>query len=281
MHGTWTMRDRELSLERVLVMGIVNVTPDSFSDGGEHATLESAVAHAKRLVAEGANLLDVGGESTRPGAPVVPAEEEKRRVVPVIAALARDVDVPLSVDTMKADVARAALVAGAHVVNDVTAGTHDAEMLDVVGRAEAGLVLMHMQGTPRTMQLEPRYADVVAEVRDYLQARATAAYEAGVPRLGIAVDPGIGFGKTLEHNLELLRNLRAFGRLGFPVLVGVSRKSFVGRLTGADAPKDRLEGTLAATSLAVANGANVIRTHDVAATKRAIAVAEAIAKGGA
>ena len=278
----WRIRDGSLPLgARTLLMGVVNVTPDSFSDGGKHATEGMAVAHGMTLLREGADILDVGGESTRPGAEPVDADEELRRVAPVVRRLAAAGAV-VSIDTMKATVAEAALAEGARIVNDVSAG-RDPEMLRVIARAGAGVVLMHMQGEPRTMQAEPRYDDVVKEVAAFLLERARAAESAGIARDAIALDPGIGFGKTMEHNLALLRGLRDIRALGYPVLVGASRKRFIGELTKEDAalpsPVDRLEGTLAAHVLARTNGADVIRCHDVRAHRRAFAVADAVGGG--
>ena len=258
------------------VMGIVNVTPDSFYDGGRCQTVDAALAHARRLLAEGADLIDVGGESTRPGARPVPAAEERARVLPVIAAVRAATDLPISIDTTKAEVAAAALAAGADIVNDVSAGRFDAAMLPLVAERGAGIVLMHMHGTPATMQDAPAYDDVVAEVRAFLAERAAAARAAGIAADRIVVDPGIGFGKRLEHNLALLAHLGRLAELGFPVAVGTSRKAFLGTLTG-DPPAERLAASIAAAVLAAARGARILRVHDVAATKRALAVAEAIA----
>ncbi|HUR69986.1 MAG TPA: dihydropteroate synthase [Candidatus Thermoplasmatota archaeon] len=281
MTRAWRIRDGELPLgPRTMIMGVVNVTPDSFSDGGKHPSEGTAVAHGLALLREGADILDVGGESTRPGAAPVSAEDELRRVLPVVKRLAA-AGARVSVDTWKASVARECLEAGAHVVNDVTAG-RDPAMFDVVARAGAGLVLMHMQGEPRTMQHAPRYDDVVKEVASFLVERARAAKAAGIARERIALDPGIGFGKAPEHNLALVRGLRDIARLGHPVLVGASRKMFIGLLTkeGAEVPSpvDRLEGTLAAHLVARERGADVIRAHDVRAHRRAFAVADAIGR---
>ncbi len=263
--------------DRTAVMGVVNVTPDSFYEGGRHATPEAAVLHARSLIAEGADVLDVGGESTRPGATAVDAEAERRRVVPVIAALRAETRLPLSIDTMKASVAAAALDAGADLVNDVSAGRFDPAMLPLVAARGAGIVLMHMQGTPATMQVAPAYADVVAEVAAFLAARAAAARAAGVRADRIWLDPGIGFGKRLEHNVTLLAHLGMLVDLGYPILVGVSRKGFLGTVTRTgDLPADRLVASTAAAALAVANGAHVVRAHDVAATLRSVRMADAI-----
>jgi dihydropteroate synthase len=241
-------------------MGVLNVTPDSFSDGGRWTDPEAAVAQGRRLFAEGADIVDVGGESTRPGADPVPDDEEIRRVVPVVSALASAGRV--SVDTRKASVAEAALAAGATIVNDVSAGLER-----VAGAAGAGWVAMHMQGEPRTMQTAPTYGDVVAEVRDHLLARAEAGLAAGVTELWI--DPGIGFGKTTAHNLSLLRHLPALVATGHPVAVGTSRKRFLGELAGGAEPSDRLQGSVATATWAMVHGAALVRVHDVAATEQA------------
>jgi dihydropteroate synthase len=256
------------------IMGILNVTPDSFADGGEWLGLDAAVAHGRELVAEGAAIVDVGGESTRPGADPVPVEEELRRVIPVIAAL-RDAGAQLSVDTAKLAVARAALDAGAGFVNDVTAFRHDPGMAGLVADRGCDCCLMHMQGEPRTMQREPRYDDVVGEVRAFLEERARFAVGEGIREERIHVDPGIGFGKTIAHNLELLRRLDELVALGFPVVIGTSRKSFVGRLTGRADAHDRVAGTVAANVLALERGASVFRVHDVAPCRDALLVADA------
>lgn len=264
---------------RTVVMGICNVTPDSFSDGGvaylpaEHP--RPALAAAAALLEAGADLIDVGGESTRPGAEPVEQEEELHRVLPVVTELAAAGAI-VSIDTTKAAVARAALEAGAALVNDVSAGALDAALLDTVAAAEVPYVLMHMQGTPRTMQQDPRYLDVVAEVHQALDTDLDRLAERGIDPERVVVDPGIGFGKLLEHNLALLRELATFTGFGRPVLVGASRKRFLGTLTGGAGPEDRLEGSLAVAALAVASGARLLRVHDVAATVRAVRVAEAV-----
>ena len=258
------------------VMGVVNVTPDSFSDGGRFLDPEAAVAHALRLAAEGADVLDFGGESTRPGAEPVPAEEERRRVVPVIERVAgAGVAAQLSIDTSKAEVAEAAIAAGATLVNDVTALRGDPRMAAVVAEHGVDCCLMHMRGEPRTMQIEPRYDDVVAEVGAFLEERTAFAVAQGVAEERILVDPGIGFGKALEHNLELLRRLDELVAGGRPVVVGTSRKSFLGLLTGRAEPADRLAGTIATNVLALERGASVFRVHDVAPVREALAVAAA------
>jgi dihydropteroate synthase len=256
------------------IMGILNVTPDSFSDGGEWFAFDEAVAHARTLVAEGADILDVGGESTRPGAAPVPVDEELRRVVPVVCAVV-GTGVQISVDTMKVTVAQAAVDAGATYVNDVTAFRHEPELAGFVADRGCDCCLMHMLGEPRTMQDDPRYDDVVDDVRAFLEARIEFAVGEGVREERIMVDPGIGFGKTLDHNLELLRRLDEIVAVGFPVVIGTSRKSFLGRLTGRDDPHDRVAATLATTVLALERGATVFRVHDVAPTRDALMVATA------
>jgi dihydropteroate synthase len=261
-------------------MGVVNVTPDSFSDGGRYLDPAAAVAHGLALVAEGADLLDVGGESTRPGAVDVEASVELDRVLPVIEELARTAGVPISVDTRKAAVASAALAAGATMVNDVSAGRHDPDLLGVAADAKVPLVLMHMLGTPATMQDDPRYDDVVAEVETFLAERCLAAEFAGVDHEALVVDPGIGFGKVDRDNYALLDNLARFTRLGHPVLVGTSRKAFIGR--ALDRPADqRIEGTAATVVWAVERGARIVRVHDVAPLVRSVRMTEAMLRWGA
>jgi len=271
----WRCRDRDVDLSsRTLVMGVVNVTPDSFSDGGRYAAPDAALAHARRLRAEGAGVLDLGGESTRPGSQPVPDDEQWRRIGPVVETLAQEGDALISVDTASAAVAERALAAGAHIVNDVTA-LGDPAMAAVVAGAGAGLVLMHMRGTPADMQRDPRYTDAAAEVAAFLAQRFEITAEAGIASEQVAFDPGIGFGKAARHSLELLARLDALVALGRPVLVGVSRKSFIGQIL--DLPVDqRLEGSLAAAAVAVFLGARIIRAHDVGATVRAVRIAEAL-----
>jgi dihydropteroate synthase len=267
----WRLRDRVLTPGRPpLVLGIVNVTPDSFSDGGRYFDPGAAVEHGLRLVDEGADLLDVGGESSRPGAEPVPEAEELRRVVPVIQGLAAKVDVPISVDTYKSAVARAALEAGAEVVNDITGLAGDPGMPEVVRTSGAGVIVMHMQGTPQTMQVNPSYAGVTAEVGAFFEARLQALAEAGIAGEQVVLDPGIGFGKTAAHNLELIARLEEYRRLDRPVCLGVSRKGFFGKLLGRQTG-DRLAASLAAACYALARAsAHLIRVHDVAATRDAI-----------
>jgi dihydropteroate synthase len=256
-----------------LVLGIVNVTPNSFSDGGRFLDASHAIAHGVALVAEGADLVDVGGESTRPGAEAVPAEEELRRVIPVVAALVRE-GVAVSVDTMKPEVMRAAIDAGCAVVNDVNAFRAPGA-IEAVARGGVGVIAMHMQGTPTTMQQAPHYEDVVAEVASYLHERAQALEAGGVARDDIVIDPGFGFGKTLEHNLALFRSLPALAALGYPLLAGVSRKRMIGEITGR-ALAERAAGSVAAALLAVQNGASLVRVHDVRETVDALRVWRAI-----
>lgn len=257
-------------------MGVLNVTPDSFSDGGAYADRRAAFEHGYAMHEAGVDIVDVGGESTRPGAEAVPADEEQRRVVPAIGWLAA-AGVVVSVDTSKPSVARAAVAAGAAIVNDVT-GLRDPEMVEVLTACDAGVVIMHMQGTPRTMQADPTYADVVAEVRDDLVDRAAMAESAGIARERIVIDPGIGFGKTLEHNLELLAGVDTLVETGYPVLVGASRKSFIAGVVGDLPPEDRDPPTHAVHALAIARGAAVIRVHDAAGGVISARVADAIVR---
>jgi dihydropteroate synthase len=258
-----------------LVMGIVNVTPDSFSDGGKFLDTDAAVAHGLELVRQGAEILDIGGESTRPRAVPVEEAEELRRVIPVIERLAGKVTVPISIDTLKPGVARAALEAGASIVNDVGANREDDAMWRIVAQARAGYVCMHMQGTPQTMQVNPVYADVVSEVSDFFFERLQRLNDCGVNCDQVIFDIGIGFGKTLEHNLQLLGALNSFKGLKRPLLLGVSRKSFIGKLLGTETA-ERLPASLACACLAVESGAQIIRTHEVAETVQALRMTEAI-----
>ncbi|MCX7925229.1 MAG: dihydropteroate synthase [Fimbriimonadales bacterium] len=264
---------------RTLVMGVLNATPDSFYDGGRYATLDAALARAEQMLAEGADILDIGGESTRPGSEPVSEEEEIRRVIPLIETVAvRFPEAVISVDTTKSRVAHLALQAGACIVNDISGATFDPRMLEIVAQAGALVVLMHIQGTPQTMQQNPTYDDVVAEVKAILYAHARRAIDAGVLPQHIWLDPGIGFGKTVQHNLQLLRGLPELATLGFPVLVGTSRKSFIGHILGGLPPEERLEGTLATLALAVAWGADIVRVHDVKEAVRAVKVADAVCR---
>ena len=267
---------RLLKLDRPRVMGIVNVTPDSFSDGGEHASLEAAVAHGLRLAEEGADILDVGGESTRPGAAEVPVEEELRRILPVVTQLARETGLPIRVDTSKPDVMRAAVEAGAGMINDVFALRREGA-LDAAAQLGVPVVLMHMLGEPRSMQDDPRYDDVVAEVHRFLAERIFAAEMAGIAKRNIVVDPGFGFGKTAAHNLLLLAQLARFTELGVPLMAGLSRKKTIGELTGRQDPHARVHGSVAAHVIAAQRGARLLRVHDVAATVDALKVWNAVA----
>ncbi|MDQ3495715.1 MAG: dihydropteroate synthase [Pseudomonadota bacterium] len=266
---------RALRLDRPRIIGIVNVTPDSFSDGGEHATAASAVAHGLVLAAEGADVLDVGGESTRPGAEAVPLEEELRRVLPVVEELARGTPLPISIDTSKPEVMRAAVAAGAGMINDVYALRQDGA-LDVAAALGVPVVLMHMQGEPRAMQDAPDYDDVVGEVHRFLAERIFAAEMAGIERKRIVADPGFGFGKTLAHNLMLLAQLERFTELGVPVLAGLSRKRSLGELTRRELPRERVHASVAAAVIAAQRGAMLLRVHDVAATVDALKVWAAV-----
>jgi dihydropteroate synthase len=271
----WQLRSRARTFpRRPLVMGIVNVTPDSFSDGGRFIDAEAAIDHALRLVADGADLLDIGGESTRPYAKPVTADEELRRVLPVIERLAPQVQVPISIDTSTASVARAAIGAGAEIINDVTGLEGDPEMVRVALETSAGVCVMHMQGTPQTMQDNPTYSNVVAEVRDYLHERRDALISAGIVRERICLDPGIGFGKTHEHNIELMAHCRELHALGCPLLVGHSRKGFLGKLIG-DKEADRTSATVGAALSLAAQGVQVVRVHDVRPVREAIVAFEA------
>ena len=261
-----------LSLERPRIMGIVNVTPDSFSDGGVHETTENAVAHAFALAGAGADILDIGGESTRPGSDPVSLDEECARVVPVIEALAGETDALISIDTRKAAVMQAAIEAGADIINDVSALTHDRASLETAAALDVPVILMHAKGDPKTMQEAPFYDDCLLEVFDYLEARIAAATAAGIPKAKLIADPGIGFGKRLEDNLALLAGLSLFHGLGVPVLLGASRKRFIGTLTGIETAGDRVSGSIAAALAGIAQGAQIIRVHDVAETRQAVSV---------
>jgi dihydropteroate synthase len=273
----WRLRNSELPLgSRCLVMGIVNVTPDSFSDGGRFLHIDAAIAHGLELVRQGADLLDVGGESTRPGSQPVSLDEELQRVAPVVTALAQQIRVPISIDTSKAEVARACLEAGAHIVNDVTSLTGDAHMAGVVRDLGAGAILMHMQGTPATMQIAPRYDDVITDLSRFFAERLQSLAAVGIPPEAIALDPGIGFGKTREHNIALLARLAEFAPLGRPICLGVSRKGFLGKLL--DRPvEERLAASLGAAAFALAqNAAQILRVHDVAQTRDLVLVWDAL-----
>ena len=273
----WKLRNRSLDLTRSgLIMGVLNVTPDSFSDGGEFLTADKATERGLQMAAEGAHIIDVGGESTRPGSQPVTAEVELRRVIPVIENLRAKLDVPISIDTSKAEVARAAIEAGASIVNDVTGGQGDDQMLPLVAETKSALIIMHMQGTPRTMQIQPRYTDVIAEISEFFRQQYASAIGLNIDPMAIAFDPGIGFGKTLEHNLEVLAQLEQLRAHDRALVVGVSRKSFLGRLIGSPEVRNRLIPGVALTSLLRARGADVFRVHDVRENVYALQVTEAI-----
>jgi len=246
-----------------IVMGVLNVTPDSFSDGGQYLDTEKAINHGCQMAAEGAAIIDVGPESTRPGSKPVSAQEQKKRAIPVIKALSEKLSIPISIDTYNSEVAEAALLAGAGIINDITA-LSDPRMGQLAAEHKAAVILMHMQGTPQTMQLEPKYDDVVSEVLQFLLSRAERARQFGIPKEKIFIDPGIGFGKTLEHNIELLRNIDKFAAAGYRVLVGTSRKSFLGKITGKEKAAERIFGNAAAVALCAAAGVSIVRVHDVA-----------------
>jgi dihydropteroate synthase len=273
----WKIAGRVVDLSRRgMIMGVLNVTPDSFSDGGEFFSAEKAMEHGLQMAADGAQIIDIGGESTRPGAEPVSVAEELQRVIPVIESLRRKIDIDISIDTSKSEVASAALDAGASIVNDVTGGRGDSEMMTLVAKRNAGLVIMHMQGEPRTMQVDPHYADVVSEVADFFRQQYARALDCGIDPMAIAFDPGVGFGKTLSHNLELLKNLERLRLNNRPIAVGVSRKSFLGKLIGSPTVADRLPPTVALTSLLRARGADVFRVHDVKENAMALRVSEGI-----
>jgi dihydropteroate synthase len=278
MSDSWLCGRFEFALERPLLMGIVNVTPDSFSDGGQHAYAEVAIAHAKKLVAEGADIIDIGGESTRPGALPVSIQEELARILPVIVAL-RDSGVAISADTCKPEVMQAALDAGADMINDVTGMRHPEARRIVAAHPNCGVCLMHMQGEPRTMQSNPQYQNVVSDVKAVLVAQAQLLEGLGVKRNRISLDPGLGFGKTLEHNYQLLQGLAQLVQSGYPVVLGASRKSMIGSVTGKSVDQ-RLSGSIAAVLAGVVRGAAVLRVHDVDATRDALKVWQAVQAGG-
>jgi dihydropteroate synthase len=273
----WKIGDRVFDVaQHGLIMGVLNVTPDSFSDGGEFLAADKATERGVQMAAEGAHIIDVGGESTRPGSQSVTVDEELRRVIPVIEKLHRKLDVPISIDTSKADVARAAIGAGASIVNDITGGRGDDQMLPLVAETKSAFIIMHMQGTPRTMQIQPRYTDVVAEISEFFRQQYARAIGLNIDPMAIAFDPGVGFGKTVEHNLELLAQMERLRAHARALVVGVSRKSFLGKLIGSPEISNRLAPGLARTSLLRARGADVFRVHDVKENVYALRVTEAI-----
>jgi dihydropteroate synthase len=265
--------------ERTLVMGVLNVTPDSFFDGGRFFAPSEAIQQAERMAEEGADILDIGGESTRPGSDPVSAQEEMARILPVIEAVSARLPIPISVDTYKGVVARRAVEAGAAMVNDISAMTFDPEMAATLAALQVPVCLMHIQGNPKTMQQNPVYTEVVTEVREWLSERVQAALQAGIAAEQILLDPGFGFGKTVAHNLQLVRRLRELTALGYPLLLGVSRKSTIGKVLGGLPVEDRLEGTAAAVAICIANGASVVRVHDVKAMTRVVRMTDALVRG--
>jgi dihydropteroate synthase len=275
----WKIGERIFNVSRQgLIMGVLNVTPDSFFDGGNFFAPEKAIEHGVKMAAEGADIVDVGGESTRPGAEPVAVEEELRRVIPVIEKLREKIDVPISIDTSKAEVARAAIQASASIVNDVTGGRGDKEMLPLIAETNSALIIMHIQGTPRTMQNQPRYSDVVLEIADFFRQQYTRAIGCNIDPMAIAFDPGIGFGKTLEHNLDLLAQLERLRAHNRPLVVGVSRKSFLAKLIDSREISERVAPAVALTSLLRTRGADVFRVHDVKENLSALRVTEAISR---
>ena len=273
----WKVGDKIVDLsERGMIMGVLNVTPDSFSDGGEFFGIEAAIERGIQLAAEGADMIDVGGESTRPGAEPVSAKEELNRVIPVIERLRAKIDIPMSIDTSKSDVAEAGLNAGALIINDVTAGRGDERMLPLAATRKAAVVLMHMQGEPRTMQQNPQYGDVVREVADFFRQQYVRALECGVDPMRLAFDPGIGFGKTLEHNLSLLKHLEGLRAHDRPLAIGLSRKSFLGKLVGSKEMRDRLAPAIALTAVLRGRGADIFRVHDVKENVAALRTVEEV-----
>lgn len=274
MKYTFGIKEYDL-ISRTHIMGILNVTPDSFSDGGRYMQVDEAVEHALTLTAEGADFIDIGGESTRPGSEPVSVKEEIRRVLPVIESLSKKIDIPISVDTYKSEVADAALKAGAVIVNDISAMTFDSNMASVVANHSASVVLMHIKGAPKTMQEKPTYKNVTLEIKEFLETRSMVAQKAGIRQ--ILIDPGIGFGKTFEHNIQLIQELNSFISLGYPLLIGPSRKSFLGTILQVPAD-ERLEGTSAVVTASIMKGANIIRVHDVKAMKKVAMVSDVLKK---
>ncbi len=272
-----TIRDFKFQWgKRTYLMGILNVTPDSFSDGGHYNTLNSALSHAQKMIADSADILDIGGQSTRPGAEQISLEEELNRVIPVIKKLRSQTNIPISIDTTRAEVAEESIKVGADIVNDISAATFDDQMLYTVAKFGVPLILMHIKGTPQTMQNLTNYDDLIPEIIYFLESRINAALEAGIKHSHLIIDPGIGFGKTYEQNLEILRKLKEFTKLNLPILVGTSRKSFIGKILNQDDPKHRIWGTAATCCTAIAHGADIMRIHDVAEMRDVCKVADAI-----
>ncbi len=261
------------------IMGILNITPDSFSDGGLYFDEKKAIEHAQRIVEEGADIIDIGGESTRPGSEPVPVEEEIRRTIPVIKTISKSLKIPISIDTYKSEVARRALDAGASMVNDISGLRFDPDMPKVVSEYKVPVIIMHIKGRPKDMQQNPVYEALIPEIMDYLRISIRLASNFGIPENKIIIDPGIGFGKTFEHNLEIIKNLKEFTLLGKPIAVGVSRKAFIGKILGDVPPSERLEGAAAAVTISIFNGANIVRVHDVKEMARVAKVADAIKRG--
>jgi dihydropteroate synthase len=268
---------RRLKFDRPLVMGILNVTPDSFSDGGRYLDSNAAIERAEEIIEQGADIIDIGGESSRPGAEPVPPEQELERVLPVIAAIRRHSDIPISIDTVKSIVARQAIQAGADIINDISAFRYDSQMADIAAESGAPVILMHMLGTPQTMQVNPQYDDCIKEIREFFAERIEYSRKYGIPKEQIILDPGIGFGKRLKDNLSIISNLSSYREVGCPIMIGTSRKSFIGLITGqSNPPECRLGGSIASALLAVMNGADIIRVHDIFETVEAIKIFEAI-----
>lgn len=265
--------------KRTYIMGILNVTPDSFSDGGLYFDEKSAIERAYKLIEEGADILDIGGESTRPGSDPVPVEEELRRTIPVIKKIAKSLPIPISIDTYKAEVARQALEAGASMVNDISGLRFDPEMPKVIAEYNVPVIIMHIKGRPKDMQNNPTYEALIPEIMDYFRVSIRLAHKFGIPDDRIIIDPGIGFGKTFDHNLQILKNLKEFKKMGKPVAIGASRKAFIGKILDEPDPSKRLEGSLAVAAISIFNGANILRVHDVKETKKVAKVADAIKRG--
>lgn len=264
--------------KKTYIMGVLNVTPDSFSDGGLYFNKDNAIKHAFKLIEDGADIIDIGGESSRPGSLPVSLEEEIRRTIPVIKEISKRINIPISIDTYKAEVARQALDAGASIINDISGLKFDPEMATVISKNDVPVIVMHIKGTPTNMQINPSYEALIPEIIDYFRGSIQICKQNGIPMQKIIIDPGIGFGKTLEHNLEIIANLKEFSKLGFPIAIGVSRKAFIGKILGDIPPHQRLEGTASAVAISVFNGANIVRVHDVAEMSKVVKIADAIRK---